>query len=95
MFFLAAHASPAQLTALIGLIAGDRELIHGEFEAPLGVVRVRRRWEEIAQVLNALPNAPVQRNGEKWKSVSRTISLLVRKLTPLDFYIMFEIAVLD
>ncbi|XP_034248982.1 uncharacterized protein LOC117649906 [Thrips palmi] len=63
-----ARPSPQQWTALLGLIANDAELVHGEFKGPLGVVRVRRRWDEIAQILNAMPNAPVQRDGEKWKS---------------------------
>lgn len=54
---------------LIQQIAGDRELVHGEFLAPGGVVRVKRRWEEIAAAVNAVPRATVQKNGEQWKEV--------------------------
>ncbi|XP_052125101.1 uncharacterized protein LOC113213056 isoform X2 [Frankliniella occidentalis] len=56
--------SDAQWSKLLQLIAGDKELLHTQFLAPGGVVRVPAKWEAIAIELNKIPGC--KKTGEKW-----------------------------
>ncbi|KAK3928719.1 SH3 domain-containing protein [Frankliniella fusca] len=57
--------SAAQWDRLLTILSNDNELLHCNFTAPLGAVRVPRRWVEIAIELNAMGGA--SKTGEKWK----------------------------
>lgn len=62
------RATEAQWEVLLSLLANDKELLHGQFLAAGGVVRTKRRWEEVAITLNAVPSG-ASKSGEEWKLV--------------------------
>ncbi|KAE8740775.1 hypothetical protein FOCC_FOCC013699 [Frankliniella occidentalis] len=49
------------------MLNGDKELLHGQFLAPNGVVRTRIKWENIAVKLNNVPGATVIKSGEQFR----------------------------
>ncbi|XP_034232895.1 uncharacterized protein LOC117640481 [Thrips palmi] len=69
-------ARPEQWNCLMDILAHDKELLHGDFKGPNGVIRTRQRWEDIAAVLNQIPGD--QKDGAGWKESWNKLKLRAR-----------------
>lgn len=62
------RASIDQMIALNGFLKLDPQLLSGKFSASFTIKTAQKRWEEIANAINAMPGAV--KDWKKWRKVS-------------------------
>jgi len=62
------RATVDQMIALNGFLKLDPQLLSGKFSSSFTFKTAQKRWEKIAESLNAMPGAV--KNWNKWRKVS-------------------------
>ncbi|KAE8742807.1 hypothetical protein FOCC_FOCC011665 [Frankliniella occidentalis] len=71
--------SDVQWDALFNYIAGDPEMLSGVTVHPGGKVRMQRKWDSLAIIVNDADKDSAQKTGKQWKSAWNGIKGRARK----------------
>lgn len=64
------NPSPNQWTSLMNFLEPEPEMLGGLLTHPRGLNSLKKKWDTLATVVNAVPDATAQKTGPEWKNVS-------------------------